>query len=300
MPGRYDVVGILGAAGYFERAIDARHARAQQSRLLGPRIFIVLRRPGWRLNLRNLSGSGNRERGTGRVFFRLPAPGSRFPTELAKVIHARPLSLRALPSELQCSFRIDRDCRQAPSSPARAWDSDSFRAARPSPSRSRACRSRTSSRRCRRTPVAQGAGVAVRETVNGPDVAALRFDGEHRAGVIGAAVDNHRACAAGATIADPLLPGDVEPSPHRVKQRHARLHLQLVPAAVDRQVIGTSPGPIGAGPCASASRTPATTAVAIEPAPTALKKSRRDTSSCLCFLCLLWPIDEEYARSCLR
>ena len=73
------------------------------------------------------------------------------------------------------------------------------------------------------------------ESVNRPDVFALRLDREHRARVIGAAFDDHRARAAGAAIADALLAGDLEPRAHRIKQRHARFHLQLMPPAVDRQ-----------------------------------------------------------------
>ena len=49
-----DVVRILGAAGDFLRTVDARHARAEQPRLLRPRIFVVLRRTRRRLHLRNL------------------------------------------------------------------------------------------------------------------------------------------------------------------------------------------------------------------------------------------------------
>ena len=129
--------------------------------------------------------------------------------------------------------------------------------------------------------------VALRKAVDRADVLALRFDREHRARVVGAAVDDHRARAAGAAIAHALLAGDVEPRAHRVEQRHARLDAQLMPLAVDRQRDRDLAGPDRrAAPAPPASRTPATTAVAIDPTPTVLKKSRRETSfssSCVPF-----------------
>jgi hypothetical protein len=77
--------------------------------------------------------------------------------------------------------------------------------------------------------------VAVGETVNRADVAALRFDGQHRARVIRSSVDNYRAGAARAAIADALLPGDIEPRAHCVEQGDARLDPQLMPPPVNRQ-----------------------------------------------------------------
>ena len=50
-----DVVRILRAAGDLLRPVDARDPRAEQPRLLGPRIGRMLRRTRWRLDFGNLS-----------------------------------------------------------------------------------------------------------------------------------------------------------------------------------------------------------------------------------------------------
>ncbi len=85
--------------------------------------------------------------------------------------------------------------------------------------------------------------VALRQSIDGADVPALRLDGQHRARVVGPSVDDHRAGAAGAAIADTLLSGDVETRAHRVEQRHPWLDTQRVTSAVDgerdRDLSGT-------------------------------------------------------------
>ena len=59
-------------------------------------------------------------------------------------------------------------------------------------------------------------GLPLRETINRSDVFPLCFDRQHRTRVVGAAVDNDGACAAGTAIAHALLAGNVEARPHGV------------------------------------------------------------------------------------
>src|SRR5215204_6168843 len=59
------------------------------------------------------------------------------------------------------------------------------------------------------------------EPVDGADLLALDFDRQRRTRVDGAAVDDHRAGAAGAAIATALVAGQVGPHAQRVEQRHA-------------------------------------------------------------------------------
>ena len=69
--------------------------------------------------------------------------------------------------------------------------------------------------------------VAVGQAVDGANLLALHLDGERRAGVDRAAVDDHRAGAAGAAIADALVAGEVGAVAQRVEQRDARLDPQI-------------------------------------------------------------------------
>ena len=73
------------------------------------------------------------------------------------------------------------------------------------------------------------------EAVDGANLLALHFDGERRARIDRAAVDDHRAGAAGAAIADALVAGEIGAIPDRVEQGDPRLDLQLEPLAVDHQ-----------------------------------------------------------------
>ena len=76
---------------------------------------------------------------------------------------------------------------------------------------------------------------AVREAVDGANLLALHFDRQRRAGVHRAAVDDHRAGAAGAAIADALVAGHVGARADRVEQGDARFDPQIEPLAVDHQ-----------------------------------------------------------------
>ena len=118
--------------------------------------------------------------------------------------------------------------------------------------------------------------VAVGQAVDGADLFALHLDGERRARVDRAAVDDHRAGAAGAAVADALVAGQIGAVAQRVEQRDARLDRQVEPLAVrPSSVTGTSPGQITAGPvCASTSATPTeVTAVARLLTPAVFRKA---------------------------
>ena len=113
----------------------------------------------------------------------------------------------------------------------------SSRAARPWPSRSPACRSRTSARRVSQKACCTGCSVlpsARPSTVR--MCLALHLDGERRARVDGAAVDDHRAGAAGAAIADALVAGEVR----RVRSASSSVTrgstVSVWPLAVDGQL----------------------------------------------------------------
>ena len=80
--------------------------------------------------------------------------------------------------------------------------------------------------------------LALGDAFDGADVPALRFDGQHRARVIGSSVDDHRAGAARAAVADAFLAGDLEARAQRVEQRHPRLHRQRVPSSIHGQRDG--------------------------------------------------------------
>ena len=77
--------------------------------------------------------------------------------------------------------------------------------------------------------------LAAREAVDGADLFALHFDGKRRARVHRAAVDNHRAGAARAAVADALVAREVRAVADRVEQGDARLDAQIDARAVDRQ-----------------------------------------------------------------
>ncbi len=100
-PRSHDVVGVLRASRHLHRTVDARHTRPEQARLFGPGILVVLWRTWRRLDFWYL------------------------------ISHGSLLWLTAPLSARQCSFRIDRDFRRAPSSLAQPLDSDSSRSARP-------------------------------------------------------------------------------------------------------------------------------------------------------------------------
>ena len=80
---------------------------------------------------------------------------------------------------------------------------------------------------CSVSPLARPVDVA--------DLLALHFDRERRAGIDRAAVDEHRAGAAGAAIAAALVAGQVGAHAQRVEQRDARLDHQIELPAVDGQ-----------------------------------------------------------------
>ena len=77
--------------------------------------------------------------------------------------------------------------------------------------------------------------VAVREAVDGANLLALHLDRQRRAGVDRAAVDDHRAGAAGAAVAAALVAGQVGAHAERIEQRDARLDPGVESLAVDHQ-----------------------------------------------------------------
>ena len=92
--------------------------------------------------------------------------------------------------------------------------------------------------------------VAVGQPVDVADLLALDFDRQRRAGIHGAAVDEHRAGAAGAAIAAALVAGQVGAHAQRIQQRDARLDASAStarPLTVSR--TGTSPGPTACRSC---------------------------------------------------
>src|SRR5262245_52901141 len=71
------------------------------------------------------------------------------------------------------------------------------------------------------------------ESFDGPNLLALRLDGQRRAGIDRLAVHDHRAGAASGAVADPLGAGDVQIVAQRVEQRDARFDAHLLRGAVD-------------------------------------------------------------------
>src|SRR5262245_47124060 len=71
------------------------------------------------------------------------------------------------------------------------------------------------------------------EAVHGANLLALALDRERRARVDRAAVDDHRAGAAGAAVAAAFVARHVDAHAQRVEQRHARLDRQAAHLAVD-------------------------------------------------------------------
>src|SRR5262245_2050507 len=71
------------------------------------------------------------------------------------------------------------------------------------------------------------------ESFDGPNLLALRLDGQRRAGVDRLAVNDHRAGAASGAIAHAFGAGDVQIVAQRVEQRDARLDTYLLRGAVD-------------------------------------------------------------------
>src|SRR5215813_4163930 len=70
------------------------------------------------------------------------------------------------------------------------------------------------------------------ESFDGPNLLALRLDGQRRAGINRLAVHDHRAGAACGAVADAFGPGDVQIVPQRVEQSDARFDAQLLRGAV--------------------------------------------------------------------
>ncbi len=87
--------------------------------------------------------------------------------------------------------------------------------------------------------------VAVGEAVDGANLLALHLDRQRRAGVDRAAVDDHRAGAAGAAIAAALVAGEIGAHAQRVEQRDARLDHQIDLPAVHVQAHRHVAGPDG-------------------------------------------------------
>ena len=81
------------------------------------------------------------------------------------------------------------------------------------------------------------------EALDGRDLVALGVGGEHQAGLDRLAVEEHRAGAAGAAVADLLGAGEVEVVAQRVEQRHPRLDGHLPHRAVHLQVQRDGVGP---------------------------------------------------------
>ena len=76
---------------------------------------------------------------------------------------------------------------------------------------------------------------AVTQSFDGANILALRFDGQHRAGVGRLAIDNGRACSTRAAVAHALEARDVEAVAKRVEQCDARFDLERTFRAVDGQ-----------------------------------------------------------------
>ena len=77
---------------------------------------------------------------------------------------------------------------------------------------------------------------AVGQAVDRSNLLALRFNGERRARVGRAAIDDHRAGAADTAITAAFVAGEVSFVSQRVQQRHARLNVQTESLAVDEQL----------------------------------------------------------------
>src|SRR5437016_5653731 len=71
------------------------------------------------------------------------------------------------------------------------------------------------------------------DAFDGRDFTAFSLDGEHRAGINRVAIDQHRAGAAGAAVANFLATGEVESVAQRVEQGHARFDVQAAALSVD-------------------------------------------------------------------
>jgi hypothetical protein len=73
------------------------------------------------------------------------------------------------------------------------------------------------------------------ERFDGSDAAPLHIDGEKRARVVAAAVNDHGACTAHTAVTDPLGPDEIQPLAHGIEQRQSRLNRERMHAAVDRE-----------------------------------------------------------------
>src|SRR5438477_2800993 len=80
------------------------------------------------------------------------------------------------------------------------------------------------------------------EALDGRDLVADGVRGQHQAGGHGLAVQEHRAAAAGAAVADLLGPGEVEVVAQRAQERDPRLHRHRPRRAVDAQGEGDGLG----------------------------------------------------------
>src|SRR5262245_1375139 len=79
-------------------------------------------------------------------------------------------------------------------------------------------------------------GGAIGQAIDGADLLALHLDGQRGARIRRASVDDHRAGAALATVADTLVAGQVGPVAQGVEQGHPRFNPQVEALAVDQQL----------------------------------------------------------------
>ena len=111
--------------------------------------------------------------------------------------------------------------------------------------------------------------------VDGANLLALHLDRQRRAGVDRAAVDDHRAGAAGAAIAAALVAGEVGAHAQRVEQRHARLDHQIDLPAVHRETHRHFAGADRGRAALCAASAGATTVAARPTTPVDFRKLRR-------------------------
>ena len=123
-------------------------------------------------------------------------------------------------------------------------------------------------------------GMNARQSVDRADLFALHFDRERRAGIDGAAVDDHRAGTAGAAIAHPLVAGEIGAVADGIEQRHTRFDPEIHALAVDHQRHRHFTGSNRARSALGAARHQSTTGTSGEKRPSTVACKSSDAGPC--------------------